>query len=91
MIWANGKITKLGIADSIFRGMLDGPEDLFSRECMIYSISSLETWAIVRLIWLRFFKNLDGDILGTFGIKSSVFAPTFAKKLLKFWAISLFL
>ena len=48
MMRANGKIIKSGIADSIFRGMLDGPEDLFSRECMISSISS-ET-AIAKLI-----------------------------------------
>ena len=33
---------KSGITDNILRGILDGPVDLFSKEFMISSISSLD-------------------------------------------------
>ena len=88
IIWAKCKIITLGITDSIFRGMLEVPEDLFSKECMKSSISSIDTWANTKFIWLQFFNNL-GDILGTFGIKFSVLTITLAKKLLKLVAVSL--
>ena len=43
MIWAKGIIIKSGITDNIFRGILDGPVDLFSKELMMSNISSLAT------------------------------------------------
>ena len=43
MIWAKGIIIKSGITDNIFRGMLDGPVDLFSKEMMMPKISLLAT------------------------------------------------
>ena len=42
MIYAKGMIIKSGINDNNFRGILDGPGDLFSNEFIISSISSLD-------------------------------------------------
>ena len=61
-------------------GKLDGPVDLFSKELMISRISQLDTCAITKFISLRFLRNLEGDILGTFGIDFPVLDLTLTKK-----------
>ena len=60
IMWAEGNIIRSGIADNSSRGILEGHVDLFSSEFIISSISSLDTWAITKFIWLRFCRNLDG-------------------------------
>ena len=86
MIWASGKIIRSGIRANSFSGMLDGPLDLFGSEFMISNISSLDIWAIKNSVSIRFFKNLEGEMLGILGTDSSVLGPTFTKNSLKLLA-----
>ena len=67
------------------RGMLAGPELFSGRALIISKISSSEMWAIIRLNWLRFLRNFDGDMLGTVGMLLSVSGPTLTMKLLKLY------
>ena len=73
---------------SNFVGMLNGPVALLFNDCMIFSTSSVEICATMKLNWLGFFRNLSGDIRsgGTLGISLSVRSDTH-KKLLNSEAI----
>ena len=54
---------------SNFKGMLAGPMHLFGRAFITFRISSSDIWAIIRFNWLRFLRNLLGEIwLIWFGI-----------------------
>ena len=50
-----------------------------SKNLIILSISSSDICAMIKLTWLRFFRNRSALILGTFGTPFSVWGPTLTK------------